>query len=70
MKNIKKIKADLNDIVNPNSEYKDRERSVGIDVVDMLGLKIDKNDRVNTSWGSKTVKGLGASIIRIVEENN
>lgn len=43
---------------------------IGQKVSALLNLKVDKSGKINTSWGSKTVQGLGASIIRIIEEEN
>lgn len=34
----------------------------------LLNLKFDKAGRTKTQWGTKSVQGLGASILRIVKE--
>ena len=44
-----------------------RNEQIGEAVIRLLNLKV-KDGRVNTSWGNKTVIGLGASIDRIVSE--
>jgi len=62
MKNIKKIKSEL-------MQEGMRERMIGHEVIKFLNLKVDKDGFVQTSWGTKTVMGLGGSILRIVEES-
>lgn len=43
--------------------------NIGQTVVDLLNLpKKRSNGRYNTSWGDKTLMGLGATIVRVVEE--
>jgi hypothetical protein len=42
---------------------------VGQKIAELLGLKVNKLGRMNTSWGTKTILGLGACIVRIVEES-
>lgn len=44
--------------------------AIGQKVSELLNLKINKQGKVKTSWGDKTWVGLGASILRIVEEEN
>ena len=41
---------------------------IGKEVVNMLNLKKNKQDRYNTSWGDKTLIGLGHTIYSIVFE--
>lgn len=41
---------------------------LGKELVNMLNLKKNKQDRYNTSWGDKTLIGLGHTIHRIVFE--
>jgi hypothetical protein len=43
-------------------------RKVGEQIVEMLSLTKNKDGRYNTSWGSKTVEGLGRCAQRIVVE--
>lgn len=52
----------------PLSERAAMETNIGQTVADLLYLKFDKNGRTKTSWGTKSIIGLGASITRIVEE--
>lgn len=43
--------------------------AIGQAVSELLNLKFDKYlGRTKTSWGSKSIEGLGACITRIVEE--
>ena len=42
--------------------------TIGQKVSELLNLKISKQGRVKTSYGDKTWIGLGATILRIVEE--
>ena len=42
--------------------------AIGYEVSQLLGLKFGKDGRTKTSWGTKSVQGLGACISRIVEE--
>lgn len=79
MKNIKTIK----NILKKNREDKfdtwafdinSSDYKVGVEVFNFLNLKMEKSKNglgniIETAWGTKTIKGLGASIIRIVEEN-
>ena len=44
--------------------------AIGQKVSELLNLKISKQGRVKTSFGDKTWIGLGATILRIVEEEN
>jgi len=44
--------------------------AIGQKVSELLNLKISKQGNVKTSWGDKTWVGLGACILRIVEEEN
>lgn len=43
-------------------------RKVGEQIIEMLSLTKNKEGRYNTSWGSKTVEGLGRCAQRIVVE--
>ena len=42
---------------------------IGRKVFGLLGLKISKIGRIDTSYGTKTIQGLGAVISRIVRES-
>ena len=44
-------------------------RKVGEQIIEMLGLTKNKNGRYNTTWGDKTVEGLGRCAQRIVVES-
>ena len=46
----------------------DEARKVGERFVDMLGLTKNKAGRYTTTWGDKTLEGLGRCVQRIVEE--
>ena len=41
--------------------------AIGYEVSNLLSLKF-RDGRTNTTWGTKTIQGLGACIERIVEE--
>jgi hypothetical protein len=43
------------------------EISVGNEIVEILNLKVNKDGRINTSWGKKSIQGLGAFILFMVE---
>ena len=42
--------------------------AIGQKVAELLNLKFDKLGRTKTSWGTKSIIGLGATIERIIEE--
>lgn len=42
--------------------------AIGYEVNQLLGLKFGKDGRTKTNWGTKSIQGLGACILRIVEE--
>lgn len=51
----------------------DQDERIGQAIVDLLELnplrpQIHNEDRYFTSWGDKTLKGLGASVQRAIEE--
>jgi len=46
----------------------DQAAKVGEKLVEMLGLAKNSNGRYNTTWGDKTLEGLGRCAQRIVEE--
>ena len=37
-------------------------------LIDLLSLRVSEDERVCTSWGTKTALGLGATVRRILEE--
>ena len=42
--------------------------AIGYEVAQLLGLKFGKDGRTKTTWGAKSIQGLGACISRIIEE--
>lgn len=45
------------------------EVAIGKEISDLLNLKFDKKlGRTKTSWGTKSIQGLGACVLRIIEE--
>jgi hypothetical protein len=42
--------------------------AVGQKISEFLALKFGKDGRTKTTWGTKSIQGLGACITRIVEE--
>ena len=42
--------------------------ATGQKIAEFLNLKFDKAGRTKTSWGTKSVQGLGVCINRIIEE--
>lgn len=44
------------------------EVAIGHEVSKLLNLKFGKDGRTKTTWGTKSIQGLGACISRIVEE--
>jgi len=52
----------------PVSKETELNVAVGHEVSKLLNLKFGKDGRTKTSWGTKTIQGLGACITRIVEE--
>ena len=41
---------------------------IGLQIIDFFQLDKNPDGRYDTSWGDKTLEGLGASITRIVKE--
>jgi len=39
----------------------------GIEIIEMLQLRLNKNGRVNTTWGDKTPLGLALVLRRLLE---
>ena len=48
---------------------KQQRIKLGESVAEFLGLKLDKDKRYATTWGTKTAEGLGACIQRLVKES-
>ena len=46
-----------------------RQAKIGFNIANMLGLKVSKQGKYNTTWGTKTPLGLYLSIQRIIREN-
>lgn len=51
-----------------------QNQKLGLAVIQLFGLKEIKNqyiedERYKTTWGTKTAEGIGACIIRLVEES-
>jgi len=44
-------------------------KKLGQAVVDLLGLTVKGNGRVDTNSGDKTLIGLGRTVVRVVQEN-
>ncbi len=44
--------------------------AIGQAVFSLLGLKISKTGLINTSYGTKSIEGLGNVILRIVDEES
>lgn len=42
--------------------------AIGHEIASLLNLKFGKDGRTKTSWGTKSIQGLGACITRIVDE--
>jgi len=47
-----------------------KEEQLGKKIVEILNLKKNKNGKYNTTWGNKTMLGLGATMITIMEQHN
>lgn len=47
-----------------------QQESLGKALAELLGLKKDKDGRFNTSGGTKTERGLGATVMRLLSEVN
>lgn len=56
-------KAELNEVDSIELSV-----AIGHEVAKLLNLKFNKQGRTNTSWGTKSVEGLGKCVQRIVEE--
>ncbi len=42
--------------------------AIGLELIDLLHLKVKQNGRVDTSGGDKTPEGLGRTVARVIEE--
>jgi hypothetical protein len=52
------------------SELTDEQaKELGDKLIDILGLKVKRNGRVDTNWGDKTPEGLARTVQRILEEH-
>ena len=52
------------------AEAKEKIESIGRSIVDLFDLKKNQsNGRYNTSWGDKSIYGLGSSVLRIANNN-
>jgi len=45
------------------------DRALGEDLIALLSLHVKRNGRVDTRWGDKTPLGLGATVRRVVRNN-
>lgn len=45
------------------------DSEIGESIAEMLELKVGKNGRINTTWGTKTFTGLTRSIERLIRES-
>lgn len=57
MKTLNELNQDVNNI------------ELGLRIVDLLGIRVNKNGRINTSWGDKTHLGLALTIKRVIEDH-
>lgn len=46
-----------------------QSEKLGIEIVVLFNLRKQKDGKYQTSWGSKTLEGIGNTIFRLVEEN-
>lgn len=53
---------------NTPSKEKLLNIAIGQQIGEILNLKFDKTGKTKTTWGTKTVEGLGAIFNRIAEE--
>lgn len=60
------MKQDTN--IQPISKETELNVAIGHEVAQLLNLKFGKDGRTKTSWGTKSIQGLGACITRIIEE--
>jgi len=51
------------------SVVSDMQQDKGLELIDLLGLKVKANGRVNTSWGDKSDMGLYLTVKRFIEES-
>lgn len=50
-----------------NAEYS-LATTVGLKVAEVLQLRCNKEGRYDTSWGSKTLVGLGSTVLRVIQD--
>jgi hypothetical protein len=53
---------------NTSQEAQTLNIAIGYEVAKLLNLKVNKLGVINTSYGTKSIQGLGATIQRIIEE--
>lgn len=46
------------------------DQAIGEKLIEVLGLKVKSNGRVDTSWGDKTPSGLSLTVKRIIENKD
>ena len=46
----------------------EREIKIGKHVINIFNLKLKKNGLVSTQWGDKSIQGIGATILTIVND--
>lgn len=58
------------DWIQPGEEslYNGDNERLGNALIELLGLKVKPNKRVDTSWGDKTPMGLGATVRRLMRK--
>lgn len=49
---------------------KERADKIGESLIEVLGLRVKKNGRVNTTWGDKSPEGLARTVERILAWDN
>jgi hypothetical protein len=57
-------------LINQNELTSELSVAIGHEVAILLNLEFNNIGRTKTSWGTKSVRGLGNCIIRIVEEQS
>ena len=51
-----------------SSEDFEKFEKIGLEIIELLGLKVNKIGRVDTGWGDKTPTGLARTLKRIIEK--
>ena len=49
--------------------FKARNEEIGRKLIEVLGLRVKANGRVDTAWGDKTPRGLAATVRRVIAES-